>query len=418
MPPTITRTAPLVPAAASRRLVLAGSGLLDDPTRRATPAAVYRLVERLGFVQVDSIHVVERAHHLILAARLDGYRPAHLTRLIELDRRLFEHWTHDAAVIPSAWFPHWHLRFAGNRTVIASNAWWQRRLGADHENAAQAVLERIRNEGPLLSKDFEHDRQGEPGGWWGWKPQKTILEYLWHTGVLGVTRRVHFQKVYDLMERVLPDAAAAPAPAAAESRNWACRTALERLGLATAGEIASFWQLVPLAGVKAWCAEAAARGEIVPVRAATEDGSRPRPAWALPDWERRAARAPRPPARIRLLAPFDPLVWDRRRTRAFFGFDYVFEAFTPAPRRKYGYYVLPVLEGGRLIGRADPERDGGTLRLRRVFWEPGVRATAERRRELDAAVARLAACIGLDAGRPRRAAARRVKTAAPARRAP
>ena len=292
-------------------------------------------------------------------------------------------------------------------------------MGAGHAEVAQQILERIRSQGPLLSKDFEHDRQGEPAGWWGWKPQKAVLEYLWHTGALGVTRRVQFQKVYDLLERVLPDATAAPAPTAEATCDWACRSALARLGVATAGEIAGFWHAVPLADVKRWCATAVARREIVAVRSATEDGSRPRAAWALPDWERRAARAPEPPARIRLLAPFDPLVWDRRRTRALFGFEYAFEAFTPAARRQYGYYVLPVLEGGRLVGRADPEREGGTLRLRRVWWEPGIRPTAARLRALNAAVERLATCCNLQTQpTPRRTRRGAVRSVARTRREP
>lgn len=419
MPP-ITANAPApVPAAVARRLLLHAQGLLDDPARPATALAVYRLVERMGYVQIDSIHAVERAHHLILAARLDGYRPALLAKLVERDRRLFEHWTHDAALIPSIWFPYWQVRFKGSRTAIAGHAWWQQRLGDGHEHAAQEILARIRSEGPLLSKDFEHDRKGEPAGWWGWKPQKAILEYLWHTGVLGVTRRVQFQKVYDLMERVLPEAVTAPVPSAEAACDWACRTALERLGVATSGEIAAFWHAVPLAAVKEWCSAARDRGEIAAVQCATEDGSRPRPAWALRGWERRAARVPAPPARMRLLAPFDPIVWDRRRTRALFGFDYTFEAFTPAPRRQYGYYVLPILEGDRLVGRADPERDGARLRLRRVWWEPGIRPTAARLRALDEALERLATCCGLQA-RPlaRRAARGGVKTAARTKRGP
>jgi len=199
-----------VPLAAARRLFLHAQGLLDDPARRATPAAVFALVRRLGFVQIDSIPVVERAHHLILAARLDGYRPPLLTRLVERDRKLFEHWTHDAAFIPTDWFPYWHARFERAHHGIRRNKWWQERLGADYERAAADMLAHIRSAGPVTSKDFQHDRRGEPAGWWGWKPQKALLEYLWHTGALAVARREQFQKVYDLMERVHPAEVAQP----------------------------------------------------------------------------------------------------------------------------------------------------------------------------------------------------------------
>jgi uncharacterized protein YcaQ len=135
---------------------------------------------------------------------------------------------------------------------------------------------------------------------------------------------------------------------------------------------------------------------LVRVQVASADGARPRTAWALPDWRRRAARLPDAPERLRLLAPFDPIVHDRARTRRLFAFDYAFEAFTPAAKRRYGYYVLPILERDRLIGRADACRDGGGIALRRVFWEPGVRPTRARLRALRDAVERLAASVGTE----------------------
>jgi uncharacterized protein YcaQ len=392
----MSATLPLVPVETARRLFLHAQGLLDDPTRQATAARAYALVERLGFVQMDSIQAVERAHHLILAARLDGYRPAMLSRLLERERRLFEHWTHDAAAIPSVWFPHWRPRFERAKGIIAGNKWWQERLGPDPRQVTAHVRDRIRAEGPLQSKDFEHDRKGEPGSWWGWKPQKAALEYLWHTGELLIARRVQFQKVYDLAERVLPEHAAAASSTDEDCRDWAFRGAIERLVVATDGEVARFWGAQELQHARLWCLDEARAGRLVRVQVAGAGGARPRTAWALPDWERRAARLAAPPDRMRLLAPFDPVVHDRARTRRLFGFEYAFEAFTPAAKRRYGYYVLPVLEGDRLVGRADAARDDGDLVLRRVWWEERVRPTRRRRRALAAAVARLAACIGLE----------------------
>lgn len=382
-----------MPAATARRLFLGAQGLLDDPTRRATPASVYATVERLGYVQLDSIQVVERAHHLILAARLDGYRPAMLHRLLERDRRLFEHWTHDAAAIPVTWLRYWRSRYERSHQTIVGSAWWRERLGAEHAAVAATVLARIRTDGALQSKDFDHDRDGTTPGWWGWTPQKAALEYLWHTGVLAVSRRVQFQKVYDLAERVLP--AVDSPPTADELCDWACTTALARLEIATPVEIAAFWHAVPLAAARAWCDAAVRRGHAEVVSVESADGTSPRPAFARRGWAARARRLPEAPQRIRLLAPFDPLVWDRKRARRLFGFDYAFEAFVPAAKRRYGYYVLPILEGDRLVGRVDPERVDGALRLRRVFWEPGVRPTPARRRALDDAVGRLAASIGV-----------------------
>ncbi len=397
MTPTATKSTASIPVQAARRLFLHAQGMLDDPARRATPASVYALIERMGFVQIDSIRIVERAHHLTLAARLDGYRPAMLTRLLERDRRLFEHWTHDAAVIPTVWFAHWRQRFARYHGVIGRHKWWRERLGPDKERIVAQVLDRIRAEGPLQAKDFEPETpRGASGGWWGWTPEKAALEFLWHTGQLAIARRVQFQKVYDLTERVFPQALLAAAPDARALEDWMCGEALARLGVATAREIAAYWGMVSLPEAKVWCEAAAGQGAIVPVGVETADGSRPFPAWAGADWQRRVARLPEAPERLRVLCPFDPVVRDRARTRRLFGYDYAFEAFTPAAKRQYGYYVLPLFEGERFVGRADAARESEQLLVRRVWWEPGVRPTTARKRALQQAFERLATSVDLD----------------------
>jgi uncharacterized protein len=401
----MTGALPLVPAATARRLLLAGLGLADDPRERATPEAVQARIEAMGFVQVDSINIVERAHHLILASRLDGYRPALLDRLLERRRSLFENWTHDASAIPSRWFPFWRVRFA--RYHDHTHAWWRARLGGEPERLLAQVLSRIEQEGPLMSKDFAREStagSGGAGGWWGWRPEKAALEHLWRTGKLAIASRVNFHKVYDLTERVLPEAAALPRPSDADHLAWACRSALERLGVATTGEIADFWAAISLQEAAGWCAAAETRGEIEAVLSAgIEDGEdgqggRPRRAWALPGWQERAERTPEPPPRMRLLAPFDPILRDRKRTRRLFGFDYRFEAFVPGHARQHGYYILPLLEGDRLVGRVDPklDRKEGILEIRAVWWEPGVRLGTGRRAAFEAAVARLARAIGAE----------------------
>ena len=388
---------PIVPAATARRLFLGAQGLLDDPRRRPTADALYEIIERLGFVQIDSINVVERAHHLTLAARMQSYQPKLLERLLERDRRLFEHWTHDASAIPTRWYPYWHTRFERYRRKVLEHPWWKERVGDRPGELTAEVLDRVRREGPVMTRDFEDQRPPETDKtWWGWKPEKAALEYLWRTGELMVARRINFHKVYDLTERVLPEAHAAPRPGPEEHMGWAGRTALERLGIASADEIAGFWRAVSLEEAKAWCERAAAAGEIVPLLVDCGDGSAPRRSWALPDWEERVAALPAAPPRIRLLSPFDPILRDRKRTLRLFGFDYRFEAFVPAPQRRWGYYVLPILEGERLVGRLDPKlrRDEGVLEIRQVWWEPGVRASKGRQAALEAAVERLARLTG------------------------
>ena len=388
--------APAVVAAAdARRLLLHAQGLADDPAaqRPATSRFVARLVERMGFVQVDTISTVERAHHLILAARMNAYRPALLARALEKDRTLFEHWTHDASIIPIKWRPHWQPRFERSR----QGTWHRKQLGSDAERVKQAVLDRIRREGPLSSRDFEHDGpRGKGNSWWSWKPAKLALDHLWRCGVLHVTARRNFHKVYDLAERAVPAGRSSAAVSEEEHVEWACRTALERLGTATAREVAQFWAAISVKQAEAWLAAAVASGEVVPVTLETADGSSPRKAFAPHDRAARIRRLPEPPPDMRLLCPFDPVLRDRARAKRLFNFDFRFEGFVPAANRKHGYYVMAMLEGDRFVGRADPkfDRAAGVLRVRGVVWEPGVKLTKKRHAAFEAAVEKLAHWIG------------------------
>lgn len=385
---------PLLPSIAARRLFLGAQGLLDDPGRRATPASLQVLIARLGFVQIDTINVVARAHDLTLVSRLDGYRPEQLKKLLEGKRSLFEAFTHDASAIPTAWFPHWKPRFARDQARIHAHAWWQHHFrGTDGARVVREVKARIVAEGPLKSSDFEHPEKRGP--WWGWKPQKAALDFLWRTGELMIRGREGFQKVYDLTERVLPDAHALPCPDPAEHIGWACRTAADRLWVFTPKELADFWAAIEASEAKTWCEAETLAGRLVAVRVAGVDGE-VRPAFALADWERRLAKLPETPDRTRLLCPFDPILRDRSRALRRFGFDYRFEAFVPESKRQYGYFVLPILEGDRLVGRLDPKlhRDRGLLEVKGLWWEPGIKATRARQRALWDALEGLAGFVG------------------------
>lgn len=384
-----------ISAESARRLFLGAQGLLDDPARKITHATLAKLIEQMGFVQLDSINYVERAHHLTLGSRLDAYRHQHFTRLLEKDRRLFEHWTHDASAIPTKWFAHWKPRFA-HYEIKLRYRWLDRRLGDKPEATLAHVRERIVREGPLRSQDFEHDRKGKSAGWWDWKPQKSALEYLWFSGELLVTRREKFQKVYDLTERVLPDAAKLAPPLENEHIEWACRTAFERLVIATPKEIADFWNAITLAQARQWCEQAAKSGELVAVMVESANGEKPRPGFGLNDWQARLRNLPEAPDRIRLLSPFDPVIRDRARAARLFNFDYRFEAFVPEPKRQYGYYVLPILEGEQLVGRIDPkfQRERSSLEIRNLYWEPTIKVTKARKKRLDESLSRLANLIG------------------------
>lgn len=378
-------------SAANARRVLLRLQALDGSRPRSGPAAVRRMIERLGYVQVDSINVLDRAHDRILATRLAGYRSEHLRDGLEGTRTLFEHWTHDASVIPAAWVKHWKHRFRRHRTAPRDDAWWNERFGGDPERTLRSVLRRVRRDGPLRTRDLEAPQGHRGGGWWTWHPEKAAAEHLWRCGHLAIAAREGFEKVYDLFDRVVP-AASARASSPREHVDWACREAIARLGIATAPEIAAFFMAVPVATVQAWATQALRRGEVVSVLVEAARGDRVTEAFAIPQW--RSLAEPIESDEIVPLSPFDPLVRDRRRLSRLFDFEYRFEAFTPKAKRIHGYYVLPLLQGDRLVGRIDPrfDRAAGVLVVRGPWWEP--KAPANRRRLLESALDRLAGEVG------------------------
>ncbi len=373
----------------ARRLFLARQGLAFPPHRKLTDPDLLTLIEHLGFVQVDSIQTVERAHHMILFARNQTYRHKQLSRLIEKDAALFENWTHDASIIPSCFFPFWKLRFAREEARLRER--WRKWRGGSFESELDRVLQLVSDNGRVLARELGNDEGDVPktnGGWWDWHPSKTALEYLWRCGHLAVAARDGFQKVYDLTERVLPDPHLTVEPTEAEAVDWACRTALDRLGVATSGEIAAFWDLVSPEEAKAWCL-ARKGGELEEVAVESAGSGKPRAAyvWAGAD---PCEDLPEPPKRLRVLSPFDPLIRDRKRTERLFGFNYRIEVFVPAAKRRYGYYVFPLLEGDRLIGRLDMkhERSSGDLRVKGLWLEPRVRLSRARQDRLEAELER------------------------------
>ncbi len=386
-------TSPLIANAEARRLFLDRHALIEPPTGPAKGDALLALIHRLGFVQVDSINTVERAHHMILWSRRQGYRPRNLAPLLERDRTLFEHWTHDAAVIPVAFFAYWKLRFARDAGRI--HARWANWHGSEFHDKVEDVLAHVRAEGPCGSGEVGTDERRGKGGWWEWHPSKTALEYLWRSGELSVCHRRNFAKIFDLTERVHPEAHAAPPPGEAATIDWSCNAALDRLGFATSGELAAFWGLIAPEEAKAWCTGALKRGEIEEVRIEGADGAH-RGCFARPGLSELAAGIPEAPNRIRILSPFDPALRDRNRAERLFGFHYRIEVFVPAPKRRYGYYVFPLMERDRMIGRLDAKclRDEGALSVTAFWPEPGIAMGAGRRARLEAELARLGQFTG------------------------
>lgn len=385
---------PVLSNSAARRIFLDRHGLVEAPTGPSRGGDLLDVINRLGFVQVDSINTVERAHHMILHARRTSYRPSHLRPLLERDRSLFEHWTHDAAIIPTSFYPHWRLRF--DRDSEALKARWKNWRRDGFEDRFEKVLQQIRQHGPAGSSDVGEGEARGSGGWWDWHPSKTALEYLWRSGQLCVTRRDAFRKVYDLAENVLPDEALGHRPTPEETIDWACSAALDRLGFATAGEIAAFWAKTTPAEARNWCDQQLALRKIVELDVIGADDTRRR-AYARPDLPE-FSNLPPPPGMIRILSPFDPALRDRKRAERLFGFNYRIEVFVPAAKRKYGYYVFPILEGDRLIGRIDMKcnRPAGLLNVAAFWPEDGVKLGKDRLRRLLSALERTARFAGMD----------------------
>jgi uncharacterized protein YcaQ len=375
----------------ARHLLLDLQGLTRKPAAPLPKEELRALIGKLGYLQLDSVNAVERAHHMMLFSRAEKYKREDLHALHESDKALFEHWTHDACLIPIEFYPYWHERFKAAQKKLKHGA-WKTRLGPHGPKIIKNVKQRIEKEGPLMARDFEDKGAG---GWWGWGPSKTALEFLWRTGDLAISKREGFQKVYDLAERVIPEGHRTHTPSAAEIRDWKCREALKRLGTATHGEIAAFWESLPPAEVKKWLAENAR--ELCEVEITGADGTK-RAAMAFKNIEGRLEEAPTPPTRLRFLSPFDPVLRDRKRAERIFGFDYRIEIFVPEKKRQYGYYVLPILEGARFTGRADMKvhRKEGVLEVKGLWLEPGVRWTGAREEAFRKALARLAKFSGAE----------------------
>ncbi len=384
---------PVLSNSAARAIFLQAHALADAPTGPANGPALARLIDQIGFVQVDSINTVERAHQMILWSRCQAYQPKALKRLLEQDRALFEHWTHDASIIPMRLFPFWRHRF--DRDADRLHHHWRRWFREGYEAQFDTILDHVARDGPVSSSDVGKDEQRGKGGWWDWHPSKTALEWLWRTGKLSITRRDGFRKVYDLTENVVPADILHQQIDRPGLIDWACNSALDRLGFADEGEIARYWNAIDKPDVQAWAHKAVADGQACRIAVEQADGSA-RPALTRPATLMQGR--PDVAQRLRILSPFDPALRDRARVERLFGFAYRIEVFVPEPKRQYGYYVFPVIEGDRLIGRLDARalRAEGRLHMRAFWPEAGQRMGKMRQDRLMRQAERLARFAGCD----------------------
>ncbi len=342
--------------------MLAAQGLGSAP-KRATKDDVRGIIRRMGVLQIDSISVVARSPYLVLWSRLGSYEPMWLDELLA-EGALFEYWSHAACFIPIEDYGLYRrLMIEGGEKTRT----WMRA----HREEIEHVMERVNKNGPVRAAEFART-DGKAGGWWEWKPEKRALEHLFAAGELMISRRENFHRVYDLRERVLanalPDWEDALAPNEQEVRRALALKAVRALGVAVARWVPDYFR-TPKKGVAGLLEELADEGSLLRARIGDE------PAYVHPDNAGPAEKILSGGFRssvTTLLSPFDPVVWDRARALELFGFEYKIEVYTPAARRRYGYYSLPILHNGVLVGRLDAKahRKQGTFEVKAIHLEP------------------------------------------------
>lgn len=380
-----------LPLSSARALHLQAQGLYRQSRRKAVKADVLAAIRRMALLQIDTIHVVARSPYLVLWSRLGDYDPTWLEQTLAAGD-IYEYWAHEACFVPTE--DYGLLRY---RMVDPAAMGWKFsvRWMETHRAEIEALVEHIRNKGPARSADFER-KDGKGGGWWDWKPEKRHLEVLFSAGRLMVTERRNFQRVYDLAERVLAktlpqgwdDARDLPPFEVAEREM--VRKSCAALGVVKAGWVGDYYRL-RRGKYDALLHRLADAGELLPVRiegfkhdAFVHAG--------LADQLAEAQAGALASTVTTLLSPFDPVVWDRKRASELWGFDYRIECYTPAPKRQYGYFVLPILSRNRLVGRLDAKahRAQGIFEVKALYLEPGVRISQRLRDEVGAAIQRLA----------------------------
>jgi uncharacterized protein YcaQ len=355
-----------ISSAQARRIALNAQLLDDDAAISARgKEGVADVIDRLGYIQIDTIAVVRRAHHHTLWTRRPDYRTEMLHELQAHDRRIFEYWGHAASYLPMSDYRYYLPRM---RRFRSPKSKWERQRLEKHGHLMEPVLERIREEGPLTSKDFEPPPGTKRGEWWDWKPSKVALELLFGRGELMVTERRNFQRVYDLTERVLPDDVDTRFPQDDDLGDFFVRRALSALGIAREREIQDYINAAGRDLMSTSLSNLVDAGDVVPVEIEDADGA---DYYALREMIEDASNMVPIPARVILLSPFDNLIIQRQRVKHLFGFDYTLECYVPAAKRKYGYFSLPILWRENLVGRMDAKayRKDRSLIVRNLVFE-------------------------------------------------
>ncbi len=367
------------PASAVRALALDSQGLASPNSEAPDAEAVYSVVEKVGWVQIDTLQMVRRSQYLALWSRLGSYDSDHLDGLLSgggrsaQGRRLYEYWRHAACLIPLAEY-RYSLPLA--RQYREARAGWRRNWIRQPGNGllVKNVLKRVRSSGPVRSADFERDGSRR-GSWWDWKPAKIALEHLYNRGDLMVADRVKFQRVYDLAERVLPTWVDLHEPTEAAASSYLLERSMKALGTCEPRQVPDYMGL-KRTKAKPIMERLMGDGTFATVSARLDSGEVRELAIHRDDLPRleQAADGALVPNRVTFLSPFDNLFWAKGRDMQFWGFEQILEAYKPQAIRRWGYFCMPILHRDRLVGRIDPKLDrrSGTLRLVNIYLEPGV----------------------------------------------
>lgn len=366
----------------ARWLWLASQALSNTPTG---PLDVFGMIKQLGFVQLDTIQTVSRAHHHILWSRNQNYREHMLNPLLAKDRLIFEHFTHDASVIPMTTLPAWRRQY--RRMHDKANHWYTQVAGSDLMHDIKA---RIASEGALSTQAFD-TKNDRPKEMWARPPHKRALDYMWLTGDLATCFRKDFIKFYNLPERVFPEELRERQLSEDAELDWLLTSAIDHIATGTPGEIQRFWDASSAQETKGWLAKA----NLTKVEIENADGTLTE-VFAAKDIENRLAQLSAPSTRLRVVNPFDPVTRDRARLERLFGFDYRIEMFVPAAKRKWGYYVYPILEKDRFVGRIEVKAIRAKSQLNVInFWpEPGIKWPTARQNKLHGELERIGRFVG------------------------
>ncbi len=357
----------------ARKLILWKQAFHNQPNPEKSE--ILNIIRRLGCIQIDTINVVERSHYMTFWSRLGPYDKEHLDQLLHPDRKVFEYWAHAASIIPIEHYRYFTPTMKQNRQRAKTQAerWLK---GKTH--LLDEVLEQIRQNGPMSSKDFKQERQREKRtGWWNWKPAKTALEILFNAGILMVAYRKRFQRYYDLTENVLPTDTDLTEPTSEERRRFFMEKTLDAWGVAKPNDVSSYyyqWSTRASLGTKELeqtlrdlqtddvIMEVTIKGLNDPYYMLTNDCE---VAESITAGENEGFN------KVTFLSPFDNLTWNRNRTQTFFNFTPKLEAYLPKEKRQYGYYNMNILYGDQIVGRLDPKahRDKETIEVKLLHLE-------------------------------------------------